>query len=459
MNKSEAKQFYEERRVPRYGFLQTSEGHIFTEFAKQGKTDPQFAQNLAELGNHMARLHKEATTANKTDVFKQKAIELIKHHETTMTKGASAKDALRRLNRHFKAPTLEQFLKQTAVAAVKERPTSSKPETKVLKAAPVSLPRVSRKPGLLRHALGLTTLGALLAFGVPYAAKQLPHSTTPTLQNQTKTNAPAPRPPTDPRLKPPDNATKTSKPTSTTSASQGKAKTRKPRQPTDTPVKPPDNTAKASKPAAAALTPQNKPKTRPPAPKNRSDVFLKRAYEAAKAGELGSATSILESGLKAGALTQEDVSKAFLEHADNAAKEGRLLSAAWILGSGVSTGALAPRDLSDDFLKHADSAAKAGLPTAAASILDSGVKAGALTSEHSDAFLKHADSAAKAGEPESAALILEAAGKLHLKSGGKAGLASAERIVEKLRSDKLQGYGRVPAASLLEEILKRKAKN
>ncbi len=423
MNQGDAKQFYEERKIPRYGFLQTRDARLFTEFAKQGKADPQFSEDLTTLGNHIARLHKEAATTNKTDAFKQKAIELIRHHETTMTKGASAKDALRRLNRHFKAPTLKEFLKQTAVAAVKEKATSSKPEAKALKAASVSLPRMKSKPGLARRALGLTALGALLAFGVPYAAKQLSHSTTPTLQSKINASALAPRPPTD------------------------------------TSLKPPDNTAKASKPAAAALTPQSQVKPSPPTPKNRSDAFLKRADSAAKEGELDTAASILESGLKAGALTQEDVSKAFLQHADKAAKAGRMVSAAWILNSGVKAGALVPRDLSGAFLQHADSAANAGSSHAVASILSSGVEAGALTSAHSEVFLRHADSAAKAESPYAAALILEAAGKLHLKSGDKAGLASAQRIVDKLRSDELKGHGRVPAASLLEEILKRKAKN
>ena len=205
MKQEEAKQFYDRARVPRYGLLQTSKRHLFTEFARQGRTDPQFTRDLTTLGTHIARLHTEATTTNKTDAFKQKANELIKHHETTMTRGVNAKDALRRLNRHFKAPTLKEFLKQTAVAAVKEKPTlpapksarkpeqkpasapkqTSKPaqrprtkeEEKALRAASVSLPRTRSKPGLLRHALGLAVLGGLLYFGGPYAIQQLPKPT------------------------------------------------------------------------------------------------------------------------------------------------------------------------------------------------------------------------------------------------------------------------------------------
>ncbi len=153
MKVNEAKQFYEEKKIPRYGLLQTSKGHLFTEFARQGKTDPQFSKDLTALGAHIARLHKEATTTDKTDFFKQKVIELVKHHETTMTKGTNAKDALRRLNRHFKAPTLNEFLKQTAIATI----TPAKQE----KATPTAaLPQQRNKPKRLVRAFGALAITA-----------------------------------------------------------------------------------------------------------------------------------------------------------------------------------------------------------------------------------------------------------------------------------------------------------
>ncbi len=216
MRREDAKRFYEEKKIPRYGFLQTSKGHLFTEFAKRAKTDSKFASRLMELGSHMARLHKEATTAKKTEAFLSRTGELIRHHERKITSGTDAKEALRSLKTHFEAPTLSHFLKQAAVVAVKEktkptpsvptapkptrkeskpapdttkiskpkqRPRTQKEEAVALRAASALLPKKRGKPGLVRHALGALTLGGLLAFGVPFAMNQLPKPTKVELRN------------------------------------------------------------------------------------------------------------------------------------------------------------------------------------------------------------------------------------------------------------------------------------
>ncbi len=73
--------------------------------------------------------------------------------------------------------------------------------------------------------------------------------------------------------------------------------------------------------------------------------------------------------------------------------------------------------------------------------------------------LELADSAAKAGETAAAASILQSAANLHLKSGGKVGVANAQQIVDKLRSDELKGHGHAAAAIVIFYTIKKAFSN